>query len=363
MLQTQVVTMNFFGNYYWIGAKLSTRFLLTFTWVMSTAIMGGTAFTSPGIIATRTSCNCNHGMFAMHSHSVVQDSTSTVASFAEENNFGDVLQLPHDRLPTVTVGAALEHKNFFMEEKEEETNLNEVLWGKLIPDKQEQRKPWWAARDGGVSTSSKPKNNLDVTTVWHSPVEGAEEMLEKIMDLKVPLSPLEHLRAKDQLTDSFSIFKKLYEKQGGGNTNDNASAQPVTYKSRIVATRGTPGTKCPRYHSDSVPLRLICALKGPGVVFVDDERVNVNVNNSNLLSWRDTINQSDEVDSLKFNKGVEAQLPAQAIRHAKCGANVLLLGKAWENGEKGIQGAVHRSPFMDEDEGRVLLTVDVVVDY
>lgn len=59
------------------------------------------------------------------------------------------------------------------------------------------------------------------------------------------------------------------------------------FKARIVSTRGTSGTKCPRYHVDHVPMRWVQSLVRPGCDYVVG---------SDGICW-EAINGMEEVDS------------------------------------------------------------------
>jgi hypothetical protein len=228
---------------------------------------------------------------------------------------------------------------------------NDPVWSKLVPNYDD--KSWWAKLDGAKAWWSMehpqtPSKNVDVTVAWEKSREGAEQLVEKLEE-STSFSPPERLHATHELQSRLQLFKSVYEQ----NNNVKNSETSPKYRARIVATQGPSGTKCPRYHTDWVPLRLICALKGPGVVFVNDDHVD-------NLEWRSVINKSDEVDSLLFNREVEKHIPENAVVHAKSGDSVLLVGNAWADKISGLLSAVHRSPYLDKDEGRVLLTVDVL---
>jgi len=208
------------------------------------------------------------------------------------------------------------------------------IWSKYLPTSVS----WWDRR-----RTDEIDSGLDIKSIWASPEEGAEHMLSQLLFLS-SLSPFDQKTAKQELMDIFSLFQETYLR--------SSNESPLLYRSRIVATRGSSGTRCPRYHTDWVPLRLVCALYGPGVVFINDSA-------TGNTRWRKTVNKSDEIDSKKFNESIERQLKPDAIVASNCGDCVIMLGKEWEDEENGVNALVHRSPYMKGTEGRVLLTVDV----
>jgi len=85
-------------------------------------------------------------------------------------------------------------------------------------------------------------------------------------------------------------------------------------------------TMCPRFHTDQVPCRLITTYAGKGTEWLD--------NSDETLPRKDT------------------------IKTLLAGEVALFKGKAWEDNHDS--GAVHRSPTLQPDESRVLLTLDWV---
>lgn len=132
------------------------------------------------------------------------------------------------------------------------------------------------------------------------------------------------------------------------------------YSARIVATRGSPSTKCPAWHQDHVPVRWIQSLVGPGCEWV------VLDNN-----WASTNDDDDEEDDESSSLSVDAlnqrRVPAGTPTHqAAPGQAVLLVGRLWKdtcrrNDERRLNAVVHKSPSgLPPWQGRVLLTMDVL---
>ena len=95
------------------------------------------------------------------------------------------------------------------------------------------------------------------------------------------------------------------------------------------------GTMCPRFHTDRVPVRLLCTYQGIGTEWLHETQV--------------TRPQSD------------GPLPDQAVEPSHVsrlttGAIGLFKGEAWE-GNEGC-GIVHRSPAPDDDQPRLVMALD-----
>lgn len=95
-------------------------------------------------------------------------------------------------------------------------------------------------------------------------------------------------------------------------------------------------TMCPRFHTDKVLCRLITTYSGKGTQWLD--------NRPNKVDPFKTLNQQPEgADSLqKLNSGEIA----------------LFKGDKWEGSEGS--GVIHRSPDLDVDEMRLLLSLDII---
>ncbi|MBX3628503.1 MAG: DUF1826 domain-containing protein [Nitrosomonas sp.] len=95
-------------------------------------------------------------------------------------------------------------------------------------------------------------------------------------------------------------------------------------------------TMCPRFHTDKVPCRLITTYAGKGT------------------EWLDCMaNKPDFPEILD-------QIPgsADSVQRLGSGDIALFKGDRWE----GIEGSgvLHRSPDLDEDEMRLLLSLDII---
>lgn len=265
------------------------------------------------------------------------------------------------------------------------------VWTKILPPTFHLFRPF-------QSLPSK-KNHLpqydpiDVTTFFHDSSSGAKELLHNC-GLSSPsiLSPTHYQEALRHLDSILHLFQTVL------TSSTNSQNRPLL-KARIVASRGANGIKCPRWHVDHVPLRLICALEGPGVCYLQQHDKRNDSHQERQTGRNPTkmrpfhlpstfVNDSDELDTIQANAAILEQYKQYDQIQASCGDVVLLMGKEWEEKpiyeertiggcednccrqddpflERGIQGltaAVHKSPDILPFQGRVLLTVDVVLD-
>lgn len=226
--------------------------------------------------------------------------------------------------------------------------------------------------------------NVDVK--FEDPADGAREILERCGIISCPqikhsvdstdnTQRLPRLE-ETHLTQVLSYFQSI----AAPPNNPNALC-----RARIVSTVGQIGTKCPRYHADHVPVRLVMSLVGPGCEYIPHELEFLKeaecldgVNWQRIVD-RNALNNLDEDDTAKANDIIVSpallalatvQRGASVIKHAKEGEAVILMGKAWEDTryatEKSLEGrdlvlaAVHRSPQLNPGQERMLLTVDLV---
>ncbi len=157
------------------------------------------------------------------------------------------------------------------------------------------------------------------------------------------------------IADILSLFQKHVSDE-----NENTLC-----KARIVSSVGSAGQKCPRWHVDHVPLRLVMSLEGPGCVYVPIEKENKYVDQNGVN--REALTESNESDTIKANEAIFPIGEKDLAVEAAVGDAVLLLGRAWQKdgnafGAAGkiVPAAPHRSPELREDQLRVLLVVDVV---
>lgn len=101
---------------------------------------------------------------------------------------------------------------------------------------------------------------------------------------------------------------------------------------------------CPRFHVDNVPCRLVTTYDGIATEWLshpDADRSKLGTGN---------LGKSDEESGIYKTK--------DQIKYLNKGDVALLKGESWEGNEGA--GLVHRSPNINKDEPRILLTLDFV---
>jgi len=200
------------------------------------------------------------------------------------------------------------------------------------------------------------KIGVDVTVEFRDAKDGATTLVQNCLDDSK--AQIDH----DELESMMQYITNVLEYYQTHIHQKNA-----LYKVRLVSTIGTKGQKCPRWHVDHVPLRLVMSLAGPGCVYIPYE---MEVEHLTFVD-RNALNGSDEADSTRANELILPHGEREIAVYAKEGDAILLMGRAWEGEiqqpsssqmERGtmILAAPHRSPSLCSDEIRVLLVVDYV---
>lgn len=176
---------------------------------------------------------------------------------------------------------------------------------------------------------------------------GARMLVENALEAS-------HVSIPDDDIDIFNAFISKYFlmfQQMIGTENSCSIA-----KARIVSSRGCIGQKCPRWHVDHVPLRLVASLTGPGCVYIPHE---------NEIKYPESVNRTalnglDIEDSNEANNLICPRHQSEVVVSAKVGDAVFLMGRSWESLDSDVKAAPHMSPALKAGQPRVLLTVDVV---
>lgn len=215
------------------------------------------------------------------------------------------------------------------------------------------------------------------------------------------------METMDHLVNVLSYFQSIVSTPSSFAIDDNEEVEEYDNNhhpqhvvprcvARIVSTRGKSGIKCPRWHADHVPVRLVMSFIGPGCDYVQEEMVggvgsggdtdsdeggrgefdhrhphesppttSTTITTSQrqqreVIVNRQALNNLDEEDTLKANNIIvkTIELPPNkpisstdnqgaditccsvgvrvnniaTIHHAKEGEAVLLMGKGWEVG-------------------------------
>ncbi len=99
---------------------------------------------------------------------------------------------------------------------------------------------------------------------------------------------------------------------------------------------------CPKFHVDNVPCRLITTFQGVATEWLPHQSVN------RRKLGVGSLGKADHESGLYQNQS--------DIQQLNCGDVALLKGELWEGNEGA--GLVHRSPALQSDEKRLLLTLD-----
>jgi hypothetical protein len=211
----------------------------------------------------------------------------------------------------------------------------------------------------------------DVEVIFEDPVIGAHALLDKCglitqqdntnQPTTLPDTIMKEQETLDHLTKVLSYYQSIV-------SSDDESRQK-SCKARIVSTVGSIGTKCPRWHADHVPVRLVMSLLGPGCEYIPFEREVCYANGVSIqVVNRYALNNLEEDDTAIANELIvpsgqveiaQTESGEDTVRCAKAGDAVLLMGRGWENENSNVLAAVHRSPRLMAGEKRILLTVDV----
>lgn len=199
----------------------------------------------------------------------------------------------------------------------------------------------------------------DITVEFIDPEQGALELMSRcgfcgpdffnVSDPQVKL-------AIGHLTSLFAYYQAIVSYV---HQQESDRLGPKC-RARLVSSRGSVGQKCPRWHTDKVPVRLISSLVGPGTDFIPTEmefRAGLN---------RDAVESLQEPDTCVANAIIVSgsTTEGEGFVSAREGDAVILMGKSWQRDDERelVKAAVHRSPELGPLEGRVLLSVTVAPD-
>ncbi len=193
---------------------------------------------------------------------------------------------------------------------------------------------------------------VDITMEFDDADKGAAALVQKC--LSSSNQALETPHELNSTVNYISSILSLFQSHISAREN-------VRCKVRITSSLGSVGTKCPRWHLDYVPLRLILSLTGPGCEYIpfEHEKLYPDGVNRNALN-----NGLDEADTAEANSMIiPGETNNNLVVHAKDGEAVLLMGRVWSSSRlmSGVPAAPHRSPsIFDEDLLRVVMVVDAV---
>ena len=201
-------------------------------------------------------------------------------------------------------------------------------------------------KDGKVN-----KVGIDKSIEFKDSYKGAKKLISKCFDdLNFDEKSSSYHDIVNYIHDIFDHFQSTVS-----SPQSHGGAGAHSFRARLVSTRGPIGQKCPRWHVDHVPLRLVMSLIGPGCRYIPHDTEN---RSKQMILDRKALNGLDELDTERANKIIVPLGEEGVVYEALAGESIILMGRAWEREE--ILSAPHCSPPLGEKEGRVLLTVDVL---
>ena len=215
----------------------------------------------------------------------------------------------------------------------------------------------------------KEVDGIDVTVEFTNPMQGAKDMIHQIVFANSTTTPQWEMDQFQQEIIQNELVVLFHEFQRLALTcpnRINTNTTTLGCKARIVSSIGNSGTKCPRWHIDHVPIRLVTSLYGPGCVYIPHESEQ---NNNTRLLNRHALNHLEEEDSQIANSIIVSNSHLENekfITYSKTGDAVYLMGSSWKksnhnnNNKNTIRPVAHKSPIMKPNQGRVLLTVDML---
>ena len=151
--------------------------------------------------------------------------------------------------------------------------------------------------------------------------------------------PAADVASTRQLRREFGDYPALYE-----DIQQLIDMFTCLFELNAAGLRVTPLTKamCPKFHVDHVPCRLITTYQGPATQWLAHDSVQ-----------REKLGAG----SRGLSDDASGLYPCASHIQQLCNGDVALLkGERWQGNEGG--GLVHRSPAIEDDPGRLLLTLD-----
>ena len=214
-----------------------------------------------------------------------------------------------------------------------------------------------------------PKQNKDASLFW-SCCDDSEQAATALLR---QLDPMMHPNPRRiaTLAQSMQQFRDFCS----DHLQSPHPGHGMTFKARIVATRGLSGTKCPQWHVDHVPVRWIQSLVGPGCeMVVGNVQQGIEWDLINGLNEKAEREEEDDDDddnddvvamSVQDRNQVLVKDQIAQIYHGKEMEALLLIGNRWTDYAKEstfVPPVVHKSPTIPWGCERVLLTQDVILD-
>lgn len=193
-----------------------------------------------------------------------------------------------------------------------------------------------------------------------------EKLLIQCKSLRHHLGAMWVDEAAAFLSDDIASAVDIYNRARGGGAG-GGEVDLVNVKLEAVEN-----VRCPKWHADSVGLRLLITYVGQGTFFVENRHVKRSWDSiqgshgdrepnffSSVVSVDDSHASQAGTGDVLLLKGHKWQAPA--IPHLEELSLIDRLTLATLQGSFSGLGAVHKSPESDESERRLLLTIDDVL--
>lgn len=210
-----------------------------------------------------------------------------------------------------------------------------------------------------------PKQTKDSSLLWSCCDDAEQVSIELLRQLDPTIHNPKVAATIGQSLQQFRDFctRKLLP------VNTQNQGHGLTFKARIVATRGSSGTKCPQWHVDHVAVRWIQSFVGPGCeMVVGNIQQGVKWDLINGLNESDNNdNDNDDVVAMSVHDRNQVLVNDRVVEiyQAKEMEAALLIGNRWADYAKDstlLPPVVHKSPTIPWGCERVLLTQDVLFD-
>jgi len=189
-------------------------------------------------------------------------------------------------------------------------------------------------------------NGVDVTIAWH-PKENLASVARSMVSNITKGSAAFH-DVDDEMIEYLMQCMEKFQSFCHEHLQVSTSSVVQGFRARIVATRGRRGTKCSKFHVDHVPVRWIQSLVGPGCDYIEEDQTD----------------ESDEASSKHDFMPGQNHLKACRAREQEV---ALLVGNRWNEfcrqDSPLLPPVLHKSPDIPFWQGRVLLTIDVIVPH
>lgn len=133
-----------------------------------------------------------------------------------------------------------------------------ILWEKILPESSKLRPSFDLSKIfhmGKVKTKNPERQRigLDINVEFHNPQEGASKLIENsLMEKGLVYDDVFTMYEKEKVIEYLSNILSSYQKVAS-----RSECKEQLCKARMVVSNGPTGQRCPRWHLDHVPVRLV----------------------------------------------------------------------------------------------------------